>query len=235
MVHAARASAARATAPPSTRHLLIGSTAIKIARNSPENNALNFSNRSKRASLRPPFSHVLRPEIHDSRGTHHASRSTNHQPLLTNHAFLIATRPELKIKPTRSQQTRKLFLIATFSGVSWHRQTILPVLFGVELLRTQTCGGYANRDDANAPGPFHAGYRARDLFARDPGRAASRSRERREAFISTQMDPSSGSGATGINKSELKIRKKWSGRGDLNSRPPAPKAGALPGCATPRQ
>ena len=29
-------------------------------------------------------------------------------------------------------------------------------------------------------------------------------------------------------------RKLWSGRGDLNSRPPAPKAGALPGCATPR-
>ena len=26
----------------------------------------------------------------------------------------------------------------------------------------------------------------------------------------------------------------WSGRGDLNARPPAPKAGALPGCATPR-
>ena len=27
----------------------------------------------------------------------------------------------------------------------------------------------------------------------------------------------------------------WSGRGDLNPRPPAPKAGALPGCATPRR
>src|SRR5258708_23313194 len=27
----------------------------------------------------------------------------------------------------------------------------------------------------------------------------------------------------------------WSGREDLNLRPPAPKAGALPGCATPRQ
>src|SRR2546426_6620782 len=27
---------------------------------------------------------------------------------------------------------------------------------------------------------------------------------------------------------------KWSGRLDLNQRPPAPKAGALPGCATPR-
>src|SRR5262245_13002308 len=30
-------------------------------------------------------------------------------------------------------------------------------------------------------------------------------------------------------------REGWSGRGDLNARPPAPKAGALPGCATPRQ
>ena len=28
--------------------------------------------------------------------------------------------------------------------------------------------------------------------------------------------------------------KDWSGRRDLNSGPPAPKAGALPGCATPR-
>src|SRR4029079_6073847 len=27
---------------------------------------------------------------------------------------------------------------------------------------------------------------------------------------------------------------RWSGRRDSNSRPPAPKAGALPGCATPR-
>jgi hypothetical protein len=26
----------------------------------------------------------------------------------------------------------------------------------------------------------------------------------------------------------------WSGRPDLNRGPPAPKAGALPGCATPR-
>ena len=31
-----------------------------------------------------------------------------------------------------------------------------------------------------------------------------------------------------------KGEKLWSGRGDLNPRPPAPKAGALPGCATPR-
>ena len=31
-----------------------------------------------------------------------------------------------------------------------------------------------------------------------------------------------------------KPQKRWSGRRDLNSGPPAPKAGALPGCATPR-
>ena len=29
-------------------------------------------------------------------------------------------------------------------------------------------------------------------------------------------------------------KREWSGRADLNGRPPAPKAGALPGCATPR-
>ena len=29
-------------------------------------------------------------------------------------------------------------------------------------------------------------------------------------------------------------KEKWSGRADSNCRPPAPKAGALPGCATPR-
>jgi hypothetical protein len=29
-------------------------------------------------------------------------------------------------------------------------------------------------------------------------------------------------------------RSAWSGRGDSNPRPPAPKAGALPNCATPR-
>ena len=36
---------------------------------------------------------------------------------------------------------------------------------------------------------------------------------------------------------ELQARdvRKWSGRADLNGRPPAPKAGALPGCATPRR
>src|SRR3954464_10358295 len=33
----------------------------------------------------------------------------------------------------------------------------------------------------------------------------------------------------------LEKTENWSGREDLNLRPPAPKAGALPGCATPRR
>ncbi len=38
----------------------------------------------------------------------------------------------------------------------------------------------------------------------------------------------------GINQRVWNQHEIWSGRGDLNARPPAPKAGALPGCATPR-
>src|SRR3989442_14362007 len=37
-----------------------------------------------------------------------------------------------------------------------------------------------------------------------------------------------------IHPSSLIPHANWSGREDLNLRPPAPKAGALPGCATPR-
>ncbi len=37
-----------------------------------------------------------------------------------------------------------------------------------------------------------------------------------------------------INQLFWNQRDVWSGRRDSNSRPPAPKAGALPGCATPR-
>ena len=38
---------------------------------------------------------------------------------------------------------------------------------------------------------------------------------------------------TGLDRWNVR-RRHWSGRLDLNQRPPAPKAGALPGCATPR-
>ena len=38
-----------------------------------------------------------------------------------------------------------------------------------------------------------------------------------------------------LNKSLKEIKNKWSGRKDSNLRPPGPKPGALPGCATPRE
>jgi len=136
MVHAARTSGARATPTSSSLHLLIDYAAIRNARNSPENNALNFSNRLKTACVRAPFSRALRSKNHNSPVTYRVSRFTDHQSLLTNRAFLIATRPELKIELTPSQQTRKHFLIATFSAISApaphladHGSRIEPFLF----------------------------------------------------------------------------------------------------------
>jgi hypothetical protein len=96
MVHAARTSTARAPSPLSTRHFLIPRSGIRNARNSPENNALNFSNRLKTAICSARFSHVSRSRNHHSPVTHHASDSTNHQSLLTNHAFLIASPQNIK-------------------------------------------------------------------------------------------------------------------------------------------
>jgi hypothetical protein len=39
---------------------------------------------------------------------------------------------------------------------------------------------------------------------------------------------------TNADKAPVRPSEVWSGREDLNLRHPAPKAGALPGCATPR-
>src|SRR5271156_359276 len=116
MVHAARASTASARGPLSTRHFLIGHAPIKNARNSPEYNALYFSNRLKTANCSARFSRVLRSKNHDSPVARHRSRFTTHQSLPTNHAFLIASRQILEIELTPSQQTRKYFLIASFSA-----------------------------------------------------------------------------------------------------------------------
>jgi hypothetical protein len=57
-----------------------------------------------------------RPTNHDSQVMNHAPRLTDHQSLLTDHALLIASREILNIRLICSQQTRKLFLIATFYG-----------------------------------------------------------------------------------------------------------------------
>jgi hypothetical protein len=103
MVHAACASTARAPALLPTRHFLIGHGAIKNARNSPENNALNFSNWPKKACFRARFSYVLRSKNHHSRVTYRASSFTNHHLLLTNHAFLFDTnKPHRIIIPLRA-------------------------------------------------------------------------------------------------------------------------------------
>ena len=91
MVHASRASTASAPAPFSARHFLIGRSAIKNARNSPEINALDFSNRPIKACLRAPFPRVSRPKYHHLPETYRGSLITNHQSLLTNHAFLFNT------------------------------------------------------------------------------------------------------------------------------------------------
>jgi hypothetical protein len=79
---------------------LIGSTAIRNARNSSAISVKFNSNRSTITCLRARFSHVL--------------HSTNHQPHRITRPFLIATQ-ELEIHLIRSQPTRKLFLIATLS------------------------------------------------------------------------------------------------------------------------
>ena len=92
MVHAARASTASAPAPLPTRHFLIPRSGSKSARNSPENNALNFSNRLKTANCSARFSHVLRSRIHHSPVTHHVSRFTTHQSPITTHQSRISNR-----------------------------------------------------------------------------------------------------------------------------------------------
>ena len=97
MVHAARASTASAPAPRSSRQFLIGHAAIKNARNSSENNALNFSNRLKTANCSARFSRAVRSQNHESPVAPHGSPFTPHQSLFTNHAFLFDTNNANKI------------------------------------------------------------------------------------------------------------------------------------------
>jgi hypothetical protein len=88
---------------------LIGSAAIRNARNSFAIRAKCIDNRSKIVCLRARFSHVL--------------HARNPRPYRTADACRIASRQLLEIHLTRSQQTRKLFLIAGLSGLlahSWH-------------------------------------------------------------------------------------------------------------------
>ena len=86
---------------------LIGPPAIRIAGSFTAIGTKCASNRSKITCSRVRFSQP--------------SRSTNRQPHRNTHPFLIATRI-LEIQLTYSQQTRKFFLIATFSRGLAHAQ-----------------------------------------------------------------------------------------------------------------
>jgi hypothetical protein len=147
MVHAARATTASATAPPSPRHLLINVTAIRIARNSPENNTLNFSNRPENACFGARPSRVSRTRHHESPVAGCGSRFTNHQSPPTNHAMLIATQL-LNISVTRSQQTRKHFLIDTkydtFAPAA-HRKNCLPIFLTATDPNSENCQSPENK------------------------------------------------------------------------------------------
>ena len=71
---------------------------------------------------------------------------------------------------------------------------------------------------------------------RGPGMPAGRCPEppratREVARAATRAEPR---GTGPARRCRAGISKLWSGREDLNLRPPAPHAGALPGCATPR-
>src|SRR5271170_8483781 len=84
MVHAARTATPSTPAPPPTRHFLIGRAPIKNTRNSPEYNALYFSNRLKTPCFSGPSARVFRSKYHQSPATHRASRVTNHPSPRTN-------------------------------------------------------------------------------------------------------------------------------------------------------
>jgi hypothetical protein len=97
-----------------------------------------------------------------------------------------------------------------FSG---HRVTSINVLWGIRSLSPELQAPIA-RSGAHAPLRARAGEGNRTPIASLEGWSSTIELHPREV-------PARGSS--------------WSGREDLNLRPPAPKAGALPGCATPRR
>jgi hypothetical protein len=105
---APRSVNASAHYPSGQRAILIGYAAIKNARNFPENNALNFSNRLKTANCSARFSRVLRSKSHHSRVTYQVSRFTTHRclaPFLfdTNKPHKIITPPSALLKTKEKQ------------------------------------------------------------------------------------------------------------------------------------
>src|SRR5277367_6040160 len=67
------------------------------------------------AAAKVPSAYTRKTSRSVNASPHHASAK---RAFLIAHAFLIASRQILKIRLTHSQQTRKHFLIASFSAVS---------------------------------------------------------------------------------------------------------------------
>jgi hypothetical protein len=103
MVHAARASTATAPAPLSPRHPLIDVTAIRNARNYPENNALNFSNRPKNARSAAHSAPQKSPIT-----TQKPAIVSAPAPFPTRH-FLIASHQNIKNRANPLKTNEKIF------------------------------------------------------------------------------------------------------------------------------
>ncbi len=101
MLHAARTSAPRAAAPPSIRPFLIDSSALRIARNSPENNALSFSKRSKIRCFGKRFA------LDNSLVTTQKSTIDSSHPYFRQ--FLIASRPVLETELPPDNKRENIF------------------------------------------------------------------------------------------------------------------------------
>jgi hypothetical protein len=132
MVDAARASLNRATA----RFILrSGCAASKGSSASPPSPNQSLAKHNRKPAQLAENKHQ-RPKSIAGFCRNFAPCAPPHQSLLTTHGFLIASRQLLEIELNFSQQTRKQFLIASFSGISEfapcltnHSSPIAPFLF----------------------------------------------------------------------------------------------------------
>jgi hypothetical protein len=93
--------------------------------------------------------------------------------------------------------------------------------------------GYAVAQDGDAK-VFKKYSRMKLQMKRDALAKLNRQANESGPGLAQQRGRKSENDGTPIEQLFWNQQKVWSGRGDSNARPPAPKAGALPGCATPR-
>src|SRR5271155_5775725 len=127
MVHAARASAPRATTPTSPRHFLIPRNGIKIARNSPEKNMLHFSNQPKSACSGAPFA-THNPPLAAQKINHHQLVSV--LPKISNrHKMQLESSVTSRKQTTAPNSNRHKFCPKNFGVGDWERRRCDTCLF----------------------------------------------------------------------------------------------------------